>query len=246
MGDGIEYLKSSKQKFDWIYADPSRRNDTKGKVFLLEDCLPNIDNMYTKNVHAILGMETALKNSIKDLAKDKNYIESLKVYFISELKSLSNEIVFNGLSGDLDKSTYTVLNTRFPVKNDMLLFSLDLAGIAVSGGSACQSGSNAGSHVLNEILDENEQEKTGKQLISFDSNNEKLQSALASVRNELSNCSIKASEEKDKLGQQITLNNELKSNIEKQARSHEKALSNYQATIASHEKLITQLEKNKI
>jgi cysteine desulfurase len=114
----------------------------------------------TENVHAILGMETALKNSIKDLPKDKNYIESLKVYFISELKSLSNEIVFNGLSGDLDKSTYTVLNTRFPIKNDMLLFSLDLAGIAVSGGSACQSGSNAGSHVLNEILDENEQEKT--------------------------------------------------------------------------------------
>lgn len=91
-----------------------------------------------------------------------------------------------------------------------------------------------------------DQEKIAKQVINFDSNNAKLQSELASVRNELSNSSTKVSEEKDKLGQQITLNNELKSNIEKQARSHEKALSNYQATIASHEKLITQLEKDKI
>jgi chromosome segregation ATPase len=90
---------------------------------------------------------------------------------------------------------------------------------------------------------ENAQEKIGKQLISFDSNNAKLQSDLASVRSELSNCSTKVSEEKDKLGQQITLNTELKSNIEKQAKSHEKALSNYQATIASHEKLIAQLEQ---
>ncbi len=88
-----------------------------------------------------------------------------------------------------------------------------------------------------------DQAKTAKQVINFDSNNAKLQSELASVRNELSNCSTKVSEEKDKLGQQITLNTELKSNIEKQARSHEKALSNYRATIASHEKLIAQLEK---
>lgn len=99
-----------------------------------------------------------------------------------------------------------------------------------------------GNEKLIKIL-ENEQEKTANQLINFDSNNAKLQSELASVRNELSNCSTKVSEEKDKLGQQITLNTELKSNIQKQARSHEKALSNYQATIASHEKLIAQLEK---
>ena len=114
----------------------------------------------TENVHAILGMEKALEIAIKNLQKDKNYIESLKVYFISELKKISDKIQFNGLSSHLDESGYTILNVRFPVKNTMLLFSLDLAGIAVSGGSACQSGSHKGSHVLSEILLNGEEDKT--------------------------------------------------------------------------------------
>lgn len=114
----------------------------------------------TENVHAILGMEKALEIAINNLQKDKNYIESLKVYFISELKKISDDIQFNGLSSHLDESSYTILNVRFPVKNPMLLFSLDLAGIAVSGGSACQSGSNKGSHVLSEILFNGEEDKT--------------------------------------------------------------------------------------
>ena len=114
----------------------------------------------TENVHAILGMEKALEIAIKNLQKDKNYIESLKVYFISELKKISDKLQFNGLSSHLDESGYTILNVRFPVKNTMLLFSLDLAGIAVSGGSACQSGSHKGSHVLSEILLNGEEDKT--------------------------------------------------------------------------------------
>ena len=114
----------------------------------------------TENVHAILGMEKALDLTIFNLEKDKKHIEHIKSYFISELKNLSNKIMFNGFSSDLTKSSYTILNVRFPLKNDMLLFTLDLAGIAVSGGSACQSGSNKGSHVLAEILDSTEADKT--------------------------------------------------------------------------------------
>ncbi|WP_298766565.1 cysteine desulfurase family protein [uncultured Polaribacter sp.] len=114
----------------------------------------------TENVHGILGMEKALKIATENLQKDKNYIESIKLFFISELKKLSKDIYFNGTSGDLDKSSYTILNVRFPIKNSMLLFTLDMAGIAVSGGSACQSGSNKGSHVLQEILLEEEEENT--------------------------------------------------------------------------------------
>ena len=114
----------------------------------------------TENVHSILGMDKALSIAMNHLEKDRNYIESLKLYFISELKSLSEKIEFNGLSSNLDKSSYTILNVRFPVMNAMLLFSLDMAGIAVSGGSACQSGSNKGSHVLAEILDEIDADKT--------------------------------------------------------------------------------------
>ncbi|WP_339659665.1 cysteine desulfurase family protein [uncultured Polaribacter sp.] len=114
----------------------------------------------TENVHSILGMEKALSIAIANLDSDKNYIENLKFYFITELQKISEDIQFNGLSSDVEKSSYTILNVRFPVKNDMLLFSLDMAGIAVSGGSACQSGSNTGSHVLAEILKDAEADKT--------------------------------------------------------------------------------------
>ncbi|MGY0407040.1 MAG: cysteine desulfurase family protein [Polaribacter sp.] len=114
----------------------------------------------TENVHAILGMEKALEIAISNLEKDKNYIEGLKIYFIAELQKFSKKIIFNGLSEDLKKSSYTILNVRFPVNNAMLFFSLDLAGIAVSGGSACQSGSTKGSHVLAELLSDAEADKT--------------------------------------------------------------------------------------
>ena len=114
----------------------------------------------TENVHAILGMEKALEIAISNIGKDKNYIENLKKFFISELQKVIPDIIFNGCSSDINKSSYTILNVRFPVEDNMLLFSLDMAGIAASGGSACQSGSNKGSHVLSEILDEKEVDKT--------------------------------------------------------------------------------------
>jgi cysteine desulfurase len=114
----------------------------------------------TESVHAIVGMEKALEIAQSAIEKDKKQILDLKSYFISELHEISQEIEFNGLSGDLEQGSYTILNVRFPVKNDMLLFSLDIAGIAVSGGSACQSGSNLGSHVLSEILFDAEETKT--------------------------------------------------------------------------------------
>ena len=110
----------------------------------------------TENVHSILGMEKALDIAIRNIASDTKYLTELKGYFISELKSSFNDVGFNGNSFDLNKSSYTILNTRFPTTNDLLLFTLDLNGIAVSGGSACQSGSSKGSHVLDEILSEKE------------------------------------------------------------------------------------------
>lgn len=114
----------------------------------------------TENVHSILGMEKALSIAYLNLEEDKNHIENIKSYFISELKNISKDIQFNGLSSNLEKSSYTIVNVRFPFENSMFLFSLDMAGIAISGGSACQSGSNQGSHVLAEILEDNEVNKT--------------------------------------------------------------------------------------
>jgi len=114
----------------------------------------------TENVHSILGMEKALEVAYLNLKKDTKYIENIKSYFINELKKNFEGIRFNGCSESETKSSYIILNVRFPKEYALLLFNLDLKGIAVSGGSACQSGSNKGSHVLNTILSDNEQFKT--------------------------------------------------------------------------------------
>ncbi|MFY9242423.1 MAG: cysteine desulfurase family protein [Polaribacter sp.] len=114
----------------------------------------------TENVHSILGMEKALEIAYSNLEKDKNHQLEIKNYFIDELQKISKDIQFNGFSSQIEKSSYTILNVRFPIKNDMLLFSLDMLGIAVSGGSACQSGSSKGSHVLAEILSDKQANNT--------------------------------------------------------------------------------------
>jgi cysteine desulfurase len=114
----------------------------------------------TENVHSILGMEKALEIAYKNLEEESTYIQSLKSYFINALKNNFEGVEFNGFSEDKNKSSYIILNVRFSKNYAMLLFNLDLKGISVSGGSACQSGSNKGSHVLNAILSEEEAEKT--------------------------------------------------------------------------------------
>jgi len=114
----------------------------------------------TENVHNIAGMHKALDIAISNLERDKKYITELKDYFINRLKTIVPEILFNGNSDDLERSSYIILNVRFPKELPMLLFNLDLKGVAASGGSACQSGSSKGSHVLNAILQESEAQKT--------------------------------------------------------------------------------------
>ena len=116
----------------------------------------------TEPVYAIVGMVEALKISYKNLAQEKKHITGLKDYFKESLVKEIPEIQFNGQCDDNDNSSYTVLSVCIPVspeKGTMLLFQLDLKGIACSKGSACQSGSNKGSHVLSEILKEEDLEK---------------------------------------------------------------------------------------
>lgn len=104
----------------------------------------------TENVASIVGMAKALEISNANFEKDKAHILSLKNYFINQLKSNIKDIAFNG---DTENGLYTLLSVSFPpfLSNDMLLFNMDIAGIAVSGGSACSSGANTGSHVLDAI-----------------------------------------------------------------------------------------------
>jgi len=109
----------------------------------------------TESTHNIVGLDVAFKDVYENLEKDSVYVKGLKKYFIEEVTKAIPSIKFNGLSGDMEKSTYTLVNMLLPVtaqKALIVLFQLDLKGIACSKGSACQSGSSKGSHVLTEIL----------------------------------------------------------------------------------------------
>lgn len=110
----------------------------------------------TENVHNIVGMQEAFELAYQNLANEVNYIKELKSYFISKVKKNLPGVLFNGLSSDMEKSTYTLVNISIPVPSEkaaLMLFQLDLKGIACSKGSACQSGSDQGSFVLNAIYD---------------------------------------------------------------------------------------------
>ncbi|EDM43043.1 cysteine desulfurase [unidentified eubacterium SCB49] len=109
----------------------------------------------TEPVHNIAGMNEALRVSYQNLDKEKAYVTDLKKYFKETIKKAIPTISFNGGCDDLERSTYTLLNVCLPMSSEkgmMLLFQLDLKGIACSKGSACQSGATGGSHVLNEFL----------------------------------------------------------------------------------------------
>ena len=108
----------------------------------------------TEAVHNIVGMSKAISIAYKNLNHELNHILNLKSYLIKNLKKYFPNIIFNGLSDDLNSSSHTILNVSFPNfkdKNELFNFNLDLKGIACSKGSACQSGSISGSHVLNTI-----------------------------------------------------------------------------------------------
>jgi len=171
---GLTHLKIDLQKspIDFIAASAHKFHGPKGvgfavikKGFGIQPILHGGEQERgaragTENTHSIVGMEMALNIATKNYEKDKVYIINLKQYFIEQLQNNFENIQFNGLSNDLDKSAYHILNVRFEKEIPMLLFNLDLKGIAASGGSACQSGSNKGSHVLNAILNEDEAKKT--------------------------------------------------------------------------------------
>ncbi len=107
----------------------------------------------TENTFGIVGLTKAMEIAYRDMEQHTSYIKGLKTQMIELLKANIPGIAFNGESGDINHSLYTVLNASFPEseENEMLLFNLDLAGISASGGSACSSGASTGSHVLNTL-----------------------------------------------------------------------------------------------
>jgi cysteine desulfurase len=102
----------------------------------------------TENLYGIVGLAKAMEIAYKELDEHINHVSGIKKYMINRLRDEIPGITFNGDVSD--DSLYTVLNVSFAPSADgeMMLFNLDINGIAASGGSACSSGSNIGSHVL--------------------------------------------------------------------------------------------------
>lgn len=116
----------------------------------------------TEGVHNIVGLQEALEKAYQNLDEERKHIQGLKNHFIQELKANLPGVKFNGACEDFENSTYTLVNACLPFsaeKATLLLFQLDLHGIACSKGSACQSGSDRGSHVLNAFLNEEDLQK---------------------------------------------------------------------------------------
>ena len=105
----------------------------------------------TENIYGIVGLSNALEIATNNFEVDKAYMLSLKLYMYEAFKKSIPSISFNG--DVLGKSLYTVLNVNFPAseKSEMLLFNLDINHICASGGSACASGAEQGSHVIRAI-----------------------------------------------------------------------------------------------
>jgi len=106
----------------------------------------------TENIYGIVGLAKALEIAYSEMEQHQKHVQGLKTYMMDQLSESIPGINFNGET-DPARSLYTVLNVQFPEMEmaDMLLFNLDIAGISASGGSACSSGSDIGSHVLTAI-----------------------------------------------------------------------------------------------
>ncbi len=105
----------------------------------------------TENIYGIIGFAKAFEMAMAGYETDSAYIGTLKYYMHEQLKKQIPGIGFNG--DVLGNSLYTVLSVRFPKteKSEMMLFNLDINNICASGGSACTSGAEAGSHVIRAI-----------------------------------------------------------------------------------------------
>jgi len=105
----------------------------------------------TENLYGIVGLAKAFEIAHRDMEAHHKHIQELKTYMIKKLEQNIPGVEFNGDAKG--NSLYTVLNVLFPPSEqaEMMLFNLDIAGIAASGVSACTSGSNVGSHVLKGI-----------------------------------------------------------------------------------------------
>ncbi len=134
-GVGILYINENVKINPYIYGGGQERNMRAG----------------TENLYGIVGFAKALELATQHYEADKKYISGLKKYMMDSLKKNINGVFFNG--DPLGESLYAVLSASFPKteKSEMILFNLDINGICASGGSACTSGADQGSHVIRAV-----------------------------------------------------------------------------------------------
>ena len=134
-GVGILYINENVRIKPYIHGGGQERNMRAG----------------TENLYGIIGFAKALEMATADHIEDSTYIGEIKKYMYEALKNNLSNIDFNG--DVFGKSLYTVLSVSFPKteKSEMLLFNLDIHNICASGGSACTSGAEHGSHVISAI-----------------------------------------------------------------------------------------------
>lgn len=131
-GVGMLYVKSDVKIQPFIFGGAQERNMRAG----------------TENLYGIVGFAKALELAMANHEKDSAYVQKLKTYMIEQLRHHIKGVQFNG--DQEGKCLYTILSAAFPrtEKSEMILFNLDINNICVSGGSACTSGANVGSHVI--------------------------------------------------------------------------------------------------
>lgn len=143
-GIGILYISDQVSIHPMIHGGAQERNMRAG----------------TENVYGIIGFAKALELANEQYETDRNYISGIKQYMMQQLQE---QIPGTGFNGDpAGKSLYTVLSASFPKtdKSEMLLFNLDIHHICASGGSACSSGANKGSHVIEALHQQHEDRVT--------------------------------------------------------------------------------------
>jgi cysteine desulfurase len=134
-GVGILYVNDNVKVKPFIFGGGQERNMRAG----------------TENLYGIVGFAKALELAMANYEKESEYILSLKTYMTEQLRKKIKGVEFNG--DQEGKCLYTVLSAAFPKteKSEMILFNLDINNICVSGGSACSSGADQGSHVIRAI-----------------------------------------------------------------------------------------------
>jgi cysteine desulfurase len=139
-GVGMLYVNEAVKVQPYIHGGSQERNMRAG----------------TENVYGIVGFARALELATARMETDARDIAALKTYMAGQLQAVLPDVQFNG--DTLGKSLYTILSASFPrsEKSEMLLFNLDINQICASGGSACSSGVEQGSHVIRALYPESD------------------------------------------------------------------------------------------